>query len=101
MRFSSIIYIEHEIFLAIASALLLLVVSSQQNNDIFSVSMSGKKKQITISSWKGFKKFVVHRGETVAVEVGNPAAETVKRVKCEICEREFINTQGLGTHNFM
>ena len=40
----------------------------------------------------------MHRGETVAVEVGNPAAETVKHVKCEICEREFVNTQGLGTH---
>lgn len=40
---------------------------------------------------------LVHRGKIVAVEAGNLVAQPDKHVKCEICEREFINSQGLGT----
>ena len=39
--------------------------------------MSGRKrKQLTLGSWKGFKKLVQHRG--VKVEVDIPTVATVK-----------------------
>ena len=59
--------------------------------------MSGKqRKQLTLGSCKGFQKVVEHRGKKVEVEI--PTVVTVKGVTCDICNQEFINTQGLGCH---
>ena len=44
------------------------------------IEMSGRKrKQLTLGSWKGFKKLVQHRGEKVEVDI--PTVATVKYVK--------------------
>ena len=59
--------------------------------------MSGRKrKQLTLGSWKGFKKLVQHRGKKVEVDI--PTVATVKYVTCDICKQEFVNNQGLGCH---
>ena len=47
------------------------------------IEMSGRKrKQLTLGSWKGFKKLVLYRG--VEVEVDIPTVPTVKYVTCDI-----------------
>lgn len=59
--------------------------------------MNGKKKkQLTLGSWIGFKNLVEHGGKKVEVEI--PTVVTVTGVTCDICNEEFINTQGLGCH---
>ena len=70
--FFTIDYMENEIFFMISYALLLWIIFSQKVNNILLVAnMSGGKKQRvdpkqrTLNSWKGFKRFVVHRRKTV------------------------------------
>ena len=53
------------------------------------IEMSGRKrKQLTLGSWKSFKKLVEHRGEKVEIDI--PTVATVKYVKCNICKHEFV-----------
>ena len=53
------------------------------------IEMSGRKrKQLTLGSWKSFKKLVEHRGEKVEIDI--PTVATVKYVKCDICKQEFV-----------
>ena len=65
MKFPSLLFRLRN-FLYDCISLVIAGLPSRQNNETHSVtSMSGKKKQVTLSSWKGFKKFIVHHGETV------------------------------------
>lgn len=60
------------------------------------MSDSRKRKQLTLACWKGFKKEVEHRGKKLKIDL--PTVAKDKGVTCDICKKEFINTQGLGCH---
>lgn len=57
-----------------------------------------KKKQLTIGAWAGFKKTVVHKDQTMNVEIPKVAVVEERTVKCQKCEKKFFNNQGLSVH---
>ena len=64
--------------------------------------MSSRKrkqsKQLTSARWKDFTKEVEHRGKKVKVSLPKEAVCSKTTVMCDVCQKEFLNTQGLGTH---
>ena len=56
-----------------------------------------KKKQLTLGAF-GFKKTVIHRGQSSDIKLPKFAKIEERNVNCPHCDKKFVNNQGLSVH---
>ena len=56
-----------------------------------------KKKQLTLGAF-GFKKTVIHRGQSSDIKLTKFAKIEERNVNCPHCDKKFVNNQGLLVH---